>query len=146
MGMKMPETCWAVFKRQAINLRICCIWFVDSVESMMIHGLINPKFITEFVWYCWRETDLAEEHELRRHYQLHFAKRAIFCRHCQQHCVRRLATRDGTFITTCHAIQRYGLPYKIQIFISRRWFMGSYPRELQPRLYKSSEFNETLYS
>jgi hypothetical protein len=32
MGMRIPETCWAVFKRQAINLRNCFIWFVDSFE------------------------------------------------------------------------------------------------------------------
>jgi hypothetical protein len=32
MGMRMPETCWAVSKRQAINLRNCCIWLVDSLE------------------------------------------------------------------------------------------------------------------
>jgi hypothetical protein len=24
-------------------LRICCIWLVDSVESMMMHRLANPK-------------------------------------------------------------------------------------------------------
>jgi len=34
MGMRMPETCWAVFKRQVINLRNCCIWLVDSFEWM----------------------------------------------------------------------------------------------------------------
>ena len=46
MGMSMPETCWAVFKWQVINLRSCCICLVDSVEcSMMMHGLANPKFI-----------------------------------------------------------------------------------------------------
>jgi hypothetical protein len=28
----MPETCWAVSKRQAINLRNCCFWLVDSFE------------------------------------------------------------------------------------------------------------------
>ena len=43
MGMRMPETCWAVFKRQVINLRSCCISLVDSVESMMMHGLANPE-------------------------------------------------------------------------------------------------------
>jgi hypothetical protein len=43
MGMRMPETCWAVSKRQVINLRSCCILLVDSVESMMMHGLANPK-------------------------------------------------------------------------------------------------------
>jgi len=30
-------------KRQVINLRNCCIWFVDSFECMMMHGLANPK-------------------------------------------------------------------------------------------------------
>jgi hypothetical protein len=35
MGMMMPETCWAVFKRQVINLRSCCIWLVDSAENLL---------------------------------------------------------------------------------------------------------------
>jgi len=43
MGMRMPETRWAVFKRQVINLRICCFWLVDAVVSTMMHGLANPK-------------------------------------------------------------------------------------------------------
>ena len=34
MGMRMPETCWAVFKRQAINLRNCCFLLVDSFENI----------------------------------------------------------------------------------------------------------------
>ena len=29
MGMRMPETCWAVFKRQVINLGSCCIWLIQ---------------------------------------------------------------------------------------------------------------------
>jgi hypothetical protein len=33
----------AVHKRQVINLRNCCIWLVDSVERMMMHGLANLK-------------------------------------------------------------------------------------------------------
>jgi hypothetical protein len=45
MGVRMPETCWAVFKRQVINLWNYCIWLVDSFECMMIHGLANPEFI-----------------------------------------------------------------------------------------------------
>jgi hypothetical protein len=44
MGMRKPETCWAVFKRQAINLNNCCIWSVDSVECMMMHEITSPKF------------------------------------------------------------------------------------------------------
>ena len=43
MGMRMPETCGDVFKRQVINQRNCCIWLVDSFECMMMHGLANPK-------------------------------------------------------------------------------------------------------
>jgi hypothetical protein len=35
MGVRTPETCWAVHtsKRQVINLRSCCIWLVDLFES-----------------------------------------------------------------------------------------------------------------
>jgi len=36
-----PQTCWAVHKRQIINLRICCIWLVDSVESQKF---IDPRY------------------------------------------------------------------------------------------------------
>jgi hypothetical protein len=43
MGMRMLETCWVVFKREAINLRNCCIWLVDSFECMMMDRLANPK-------------------------------------------------------------------------------------------------------
>ena len=32
MGMRTPETCWAVHKRQVINLRDCCIWLVDLLD------------------------------------------------------------------------------------------------------------------
>ena len=44
MGKRMPETCWAVFKRRAINLRAYCIWLVDLFECMM-HGLTNLRLI-----------------------------------------------------------------------------------------------------
>jgi hypothetical protein len=48
MGMRMPETCWAVFKWRAINLRDWCIWLVDLFECMMMHGITNPKFNKAF--------------------------------------------------------------------------------------------------
>jgi hypothetical protein len=32
MGVRMPETCRAVYKRQVINLRNCCIQLVDLFE------------------------------------------------------------------------------------------------------------------
>jgi hypothetical protein len=44
MGTRMPETCWAIYKRRAINLRDWCIWLVDLFECMMMHGVTDPKF------------------------------------------------------------------------------------------------------
>ena len=32
MGVRTPETCWAVHKHQVINLRSFCIWLVDLFE------------------------------------------------------------------------------------------------------------------
>jgi len=39
MGMRMPETCWAVSERQVMNLKSCCILLVDSVENGCIFKL-----------------------------------------------------------------------------------------------------------
>ena len=54
MGMRMPETCWAVFKRQVINLRNFCIWLVDSFECtswdlgfFAILGGVGWQLVTE---------------------------------------------------------------------------------------------------
>jgi hypothetical protein len=44
MGMRMPKTRWALFKRQVISLKNCCIWLVDSFECRMMHGLANTKY------------------------------------------------------------------------------------------------------
>ena len=42
MGMRMPETCWAVSKRQVINLWSFCILLVDSVENRhIVYTIIN---------------------------------------------------------------------------------------------------------
>jgi len=48
MGMRMPKTCWAVFKWQVINLRICCIWLVDSVENTTAYLWTNVHFLWDF--------------------------------------------------------------------------------------------------
>jgi len=32
IGVRAPETCWAVIKRQVINWRNCCIYLVDLFE------------------------------------------------------------------------------------------------------------------
>ena len=47
MGMRMPETCWAVFKRQAINLRNCCIWLVDLFDFFFF-----SLFILTCIYFC----------------------------------------------------------------------------------------------
>jgi len=71
MGMRMPKTCWAVFKWQVINLRICCIWLVDSVESVNTLAkswiLILPRSLCN--------TFLT----LSPHCTFWFTKRQIFC-------------------------------------------------------------------
>ena len=73
MGMRMPETCWAVFKRQAINLRDWCIWLVDLFEYMMTHGLTNPIFY----WIVSRSPSvyivLVQIHQVRIFYNPFFA-------------------------------------------------------------------------
>jgi hypothetical protein len=43
MGGKMPETCWAVNKRQDNKLENCCIWLVIYLNCTMMHGLTNLK-------------------------------------------------------------------------------------------------------
>jgi hypothetical protein len=49
-----PETCWAVFKWQVINLRSCCILLVDSVEKNFeyvetrVRDTINPNLNKQF--------------------------------------------------------------------------------------------------
>ena len=48
MCMRMPETCWAVFKRQAIKLRDWFIWLVDLFECVMMHGLTNLNLLLMF--------------------------------------------------------------------------------------------------
>jgi len=47
MGTRMPKTCWAVFRRQVINLRSCCILLVDSVENLShyLHQLQLKNYI-----------------------------------------------------------------------------------------------------
>jgi hypothetical protein len=44
MGMRMSETCWAVFKRQVMKLRNFCIWLVNSFEQKVcFNDHPNPK-------------------------------------------------------------------------------------------------------
>ena len=40
MAMRMPETCWAVFKRQAIKLGDWCIWLVDLFEYIRTFSVV----------------------------------------------------------------------------------------------------------
>ena len=43
-GREMPETCWAVNKRQDDKLKNCCIRLVIYLNCSMMHGLTNLKF------------------------------------------------------------------------------------------------------
>ena len=56
MGMRMPETCWAVFKRQAIKLGDWCIWLVDLFECLVVNTsnlLFEEKYIVGHRPCCW---------------------------------------------------------------------------------------------
>jgi hypothetical protein len=44
MGEKMPETCWAVNKRQDNKLKNCCIRLVIYLNCTMMHRLTTLKF------------------------------------------------------------------------------------------------------
>ena len=61
MGMRMPETSWAVFKRQVINPRNWCIWLVGSFEFELINQsrLLRNKHHEKQNWQeCIRHTIL----------------------------------------------------------------------------------------
>ena len=45
MGMRIPETCWTVFKRQIINLRNFCFWLVDVFA-------VVPTINNKLIYYC----------------------------------------------------------------------------------------------
>jgi len=40
MSWKTPETCWAIHKRQVINLWNCCILLVDLFESLICYQFL----------------------------------------------------------------------------------------------------------
>ena len=51
MGVRTPDTCWAVHKRQVINLRSCCIWLVDLFELFWFSyccDMFRPQLLTIF--------------------------------------------------------------------------------------------------
>ena len=54
MGMRIPETCWAVFKRQAINLRDWCIWLVDLFEYIYYINLVEVLYkVNQLQYTAW---------------------------------------------------------------------------------------------
>jgi len=53
MGVRTPETCWAVHKRQVIKLRNCCIWFVDLFElETNLYIIFCQRWEAYTVLYC----------------------------------------------------------------------------------------------
>ena len=67
MGVRTPETCWAVHKRRVINLRNCCIWLVDLFEFEIGLLLIFRKLSRDNVLNCVQE----ESGCLSSNYKLH---------------------------------------------------------------------------
>jgi hypothetical protein len=69
MGMRMPETCWAVFKRQATNLRNCCIWLVDSFECDLVFEtvmyelfILHKTLCSQYSNKCYEEVFKSNVH------------------------------------------------------------------------------------
>ena len=85
MGMRMPETCWAVFKRQAINPRNCCIWLADSFQCMMKHGLAKPKKKKKKKFFV---TKVAVDHNLFKFLVYWYAPPKIFCSERKSPCFK----------------------------------------------------------
>jgi hypothetical protein len=48
MSFRTPETCWAVHKRQVINLRNCCIWLVDLFGMRQGVSMRKPTYMFLF--------------------------------------------------------------------------------------------------
>jgi hypothetical protein len=67
MGMKMPETCWAVFKRQTIKRRDWCIcgWLIYLKIFLFCGHILAGLFVTQtsgnagtpFWQIVWVKTD-----------------------------------------------------------------------------------------
>jgi hypothetical protein len=75
MDMRMPETCWAVFKRQVINLRSCCILLVDSVERyMQVREWICHNFAISTTQGVWSACLRCREPETELTLAWHFHK------------------------------------------------------------------------
>jgi len=57
MGGKIPETCWAVDKRQDNKLENYCIWLVIYLNCTIMHGLTYLKFLTSVSGPWWKQTE-----------------------------------------------------------------------------------------
>ena len=57
MGIRIPETCWAVFKQQAVRLRDWCKWLVDLFEYKKMHGLTNTKNTQDYQSFSQVDTE-----------------------------------------------------------------------------------------
>jgi hypothetical protein len=67
--MRMPETCWAVFKRQVINLWNCYFWLVGSFESHLISEVLIA--VTEHYAYGLLKYDVVCSDEVLSRYPRH---------------------------------------------------------------------------
>ena len=89
MGKRMPETCWAVFERRAINLRDWCIWLVDLFECMMMHGLTNPKYVIFHIRTCQHLKFVKFISVDTRYWLLNMEKKLVTWSNIRSVCYRR---------------------------------------------------------
>jgi hypothetical protein len=74
MDMRMPETCWAVFKWQVMNLRNCCIWLIDSVEitGLFMKSQVHYNCYKDHQWTLHYANYLRVTSSLFTSYKIHF--------------------------------------------------------------------------
>jgi hypothetical protein len=60
MGVEAPETCWAIHKRQVINLWNCCIWFVNLFELYDDARTCQSQRLKHITWHCRESIELNE--------------------------------------------------------------------------------------
>jgi hypothetical protein len=111
MGTKLPTTCWAVFKRQAIKLKDWCIWLVDLFEYMMIHKLTNRKQI-----------QIRPRGSFTNISTYHNEIKALYCSHFSYKSTKRSIL---IAIHSVHAIPQYhsyNRPMKCTKIMYNNWF------------------------
>jgi hypothetical protein len=120
MGMRMPGTCWAVFKRQTIKMKDWCIWLVD----LFVHSNVNHFCLT-----------LLQNHSVE-----HAVLKLTFN---NVHCCVTISLIVPQFLTG-DAISLTQNPVLFRTAITRRWQTKECASDGNSRIYDAHERNPPL--